>query len=100
MGFLSLGAGTRSWLLEAAAAGTARMNVEMAGAVALAKISGTAKVNTALGEAATYGRFATDDLASILDAAVCKSTTHRTDGKLRWLRALLAGRRSGTPSCP
>ncbi|TFD29343.1 IS21 family transposase, partial [Cryobacterium sp. TMT2-23] len=64
--FLRIGAGAKAWLLEAAAAGTTRMNVKMADAVALAKISGLTAVDEALGEAATYGRFATGDLASIL----------------------------------
>src|SRR5680860_919602 len=77
--FLRLGAGARAWLLEAAAAGTARMNVKMAEAVALAKISGTAPVDTALGEAATYGRFATGDLASILAATGSHGQAHRAD---------------------
>lgn len=66
--FLAIGAGAHTWLLEAAAVGTARMNVKMAEAVALAKISGTARVDEALGQAATYGRFATGDLASLLSA--------------------------------
>ena len=75
--FLGIGAGAHMWLLEAAAAGTARMNMKMAEAVALAKISGIAEVDEALGEAATYSRFATGDLASILGAAVSKGTAHR-----------------------
>lgn len=79
--FLRIGAGAHAWLLEAAAAGTARMNVKMAEAVALAKISGTLQVDQALGTAATYGRFATGDLASILGAAASKATTHRADEK-------------------
>jgi len=66
--FLAIGAGAHAWLLEAAAAGTARMNVKMAEALALAKISGTARVDEALGQAATYGRYATGDLASLLSA--------------------------------
>lgn len=77
--FLRLGAGAHAWLLEAAAAGTARMNVKMAEAVALAKISGTAPVDEALGEAATYGRFATGDLASILAATGSHGPAHRAD---------------------
>lgn len=80
--FLRLGAGAHAWLLEAAAAGTARMNVKMAEAVALAKISGTALVDTALGEAATYGRFATGDLASILAATGSRGPAHRADEKV------------------
>ena len=77
--FLALGAGAHAWLLEAAAAGTTRMNIKMADAVALAKISGTALVDTALGEAATYGRFATGDLASILAATGSHGPAHRAD---------------------
>lgn len=77
--FLALGSGARSWLLEAAAAGTTRMKVKMAEAVALAKISGTAEVDAALGEAAAYGRFATGDLASILGATTSRTTTHKAD---------------------
>ncbi len=79
--FLGIGAGAHAWLLEAAAAGTARMNMKMADAVALAKISGTAQVDAALGEAATYGRFATGDLASILTARVSKTSPNRADEK-------------------
>lgn len=74
--FLGIGHGARTWLLEAAAAGTARMNVKMAEAVALAKIAGAADVNLALGTAALHGRFATGDLPSILNAATTRQTTH------------------------
>jgi len=79
--FLGIGAGAHAWLLEAAAAGTARMNVKMTEAVALAKISGLTEVDEALGEAATYGRFATGDLASILGAVSHRNTTHKADEK-------------------
>ncbi|QUY63577.1 IS21 family transposase [Gulosibacter molinativorax] len=68
--FLGIGAGAEAWLLEAAAVGTSRMRQKMAEAVALAKISGVARVDEALGEAATYGRFATGDLVSFLEAGV------------------------------
>lgn len=77
--FLRIGAGAKAWLLEAAAAGTTRMNVKMADAVALAKISGPTAVDEALGEAATYGRFATGDLASILGSNSSRTLTHRAD---------------------
>jgi len=77
--FLGIGAGAQAWLLEAAAAGTARMNVKMAEAVALAKISGVAAVDEALGAAATYGRFATGDLASILTAATSRAGARTAD---------------------
>lgn len=74
--FLALGDGARTWLLEAAAAGTARMNQKMAEAVTLAKMTSTADVDKALGVAAIHGRFATGDLASILNAVSAPTTTH------------------------
>ena len=77
--FLGIGKGAATWLIEAAAAGTGRINVKMAEAVALAKIAGTEQVDRALGEAALYGRFAHGDLASILNANVRRITTHAAD---------------------
>ncbi|BCW47967.1 hypothetical protein StoSoilB13_03090 [Arthrobacter sp. StoSoilB13] len=77
--FLAIGEGARTWLVEAAAAGTARMNVKMAEAVTLAKIAGTAEVDKALGNAAFHGRFAHGDLASILNAGKPRTTTHSAD---------------------
>jgi transposase len=77
--FLGIGAGAQAWLLEAAAAGTTRMNVKMAEAVALAKMNGVIEVDLALGEAATYGRFATGDLASILEATTCRTPLRQAD---------------------
>jgi transposase len=77
--FLAIGEGARTWLVEAAAAGTARMNVKMAEAVTLAKIAGTAEVDKALGNAAFHGRFAHQDLASILNANIQRTTTHAAD---------------------
>ena len=77
--FLGIGAGAHTWLLEAAAAGTTRMNVKMTEAVALAKISGITEVDEALGVAATFSRFATGDLASILKSATGKRTMHAAD---------------------
>lgn len=74
--FLRIGHGAQAWLLEAAAAGTARMNVKMAEAVTLAKIAGITEVDQALGTAAIHGRFATGDLASILKAATARQVTH------------------------
>lgn len=79
--FLGIGVGAHAWLLEAAAAGTTRMTMKMAEAVAWAKISGTARVDEALEQAATYGRFATGDLASLLGAAIVRGATHRADEK-------------------
>lgn len=66
--FLAIGAGARTWLLEAAAAGAQRINVKMAEAVALAKIAGNDEVDKALGVAAIHHRFAHGDLASLLNA--------------------------------
>ncbi|WP_372697284.1 IS21 family transposase [Arthrobacter sp. JSM 101049] len=97
--FLAIGAGARSWLLEAAAVGTARMNQKMAGAVALAKISGTAPVDEALGTAATYGRFATGDLASIL-AASPRGKAHRADEKTSLAQGTAAWATIGQPGKP
>jgi len=87
---LAIGAGAHAWLLEAAAAGTARMNVKMAEAVALAKISGTAPVDEALGQAATYGRCATGDLASLLSAGSIRPPA-RTAGETSSLAQGTAG---------
>ena len=78
---IGIGTGAHAWLLEAAAAGTARMTVKMAEAVALAKISGLTQVDQALGGAATYGRFATEDLASILGAANHRMASRKADEK-------------------
>lgn len=64
--FLAIGEGARLWLVEAGAAGAARVKVKMAAAVDLARLHGTERVDWALGQAAIYGRFAEDDLASIL----------------------------------
>lgn len=66
--FLVLGEGARLWLIEAASAGTSRVKVKMADAVELARLHGVERVDWALGHAATFGRFADGDLASILAA--------------------------------
>ena len=54
-------------MTEAAAAGTQRMRVKMAAAVATAKLVGGAEVDRALGHAALNSRFGEHDLASILE---------------------------------
>ncbi|MFD4423201.1 IS21 family transposase [Agromyces sp. NPDC058484] len=64
--FLGIGHGAAAWLVEAAAAGTARVNQKMREAVQLARIHGFEVVDEALGTAAAYGRFGTGDLSSIL----------------------------------
>ena len=66
--FLAVGEGARLWLIEAAAAGTARVKVKMAEAVTLARLHGVERVDWALGHAATHQRFAEGDLISILAA--------------------------------
>ncbi len=66
--FGAIGGGARTWLVEAAAAGTSRVKAKMAQAVALARLHGRIRVDRALGHAAMSGRFADGDLASILAA--------------------------------
>lgn len=66
--FLAIGEGARTWLVEAAAAGTSRVKVKMAEAVTLARLHGTDRIDWALGHAAMFCRFAEGDLASILAA--------------------------------
>jgi len=66
--FLALGDGARLWLVEAASAGTSRVKVKMGEAVELAALHGVGRVDWALGHAASFGRFADGDLASILAA--------------------------------
>ena len=65
--FLTLGAGARMWLTEAAAAGTTKMRVKMAEAVALAQLGDPVAVDWALGHAAVHSRFAEADLSSIVN---------------------------------
>jgi hypothetical protein len=66
--FLAIGDGARTWLVEAAAAGTSRVKVKMAEAVTLARLHGPDRVDWALGHAAMFARFAEGDLTSILAA--------------------------------
>ncbi|GII06171.1 hypothetical protein Pta02_81790 [Planobispora takensis] len=65
--FLALGPGAAAWLTEAATCGARRIRPKMAEAIQLAKLHGTAEVDRALGTAAIAGRFAENDLISILD---------------------------------
>ena len=62
-----MGQGAHLWLTEDAAAGTTRMRVKMAAAVATAKLAGGVDVDWARGHAAVNARFGEHDLASILD---------------------------------
>lgn len=77
--FLALGAGARLWLVEAAAAGTARVKVKMRDALELAALHGAERVDCALGHAATFGRFADGDIASILAAHTGGETRTASD---------------------
>jgi transposase len=85
--FLALGEGAALWLVEAAAAGTTKMRVKMAEALALAKLFDPGEVDWALGHAAVHGRFAEADLASILDhhAAGARSSQRHQAGEDRSL---------------
>ncbi|SMY01409.1 Integrase core domain-containing protein [Brevibacterium sp. Mu109] len=74
--FLAIGAGAKTWLAEAAAAGTSRIHQKMAEAVTLAKLAGTGQVDRALGVAAVHQRFAHGDLASLLAAAGHRTGVH------------------------
>jgi hypothetical protein len=65
--FLDLGEGAHDWLIEAGAVGAQRIRSKMARAVELAAVVGAQAVDDALGLAAIAGRFAEDDLASIVD---------------------------------
>ena len=62
--FGAIGGGARTWLVEAAAAGTSRVKAKMAQAVALARLHGQIRVDRALGHAAMSGRFADGDLVA------------------------------------
>jgi transposase len=65
--FLGLGEGAHRWLIEAGAAGAARVRTKMRQAVELARALGAERVDQALGLAAIAGRFGDGDLTSILD---------------------------------
>jgi transposase len=65
--FLGLGEGAHQWLVEAGAVGAQRIRSKMGRAVELAAVMGAGRVDDALGLAAFAGRFADDDLVSILD---------------------------------
>jgi hypothetical protein len=64
--FLALGDGATLYLVEAAAAGTRRLERKMAEAVTLSALHGAEVVDRALGVAAMAGRFAEGDLESII----------------------------------
>jgi len=73
--FLQLGQGAVLWLKEAAAQGTSRIRIKMDHAVSIAKLTGAARVDWALGHAAVHQRFGEGDLASILAANLNPTAT-------------------------
>ncbi|MFM9634549.1 MULTISPECIES: hypothetical protein [Streptomyces] len=64
---MGIGPGAGRWLKEAGPAGGVRIRAKMARAVERATVIGSDQVDQALGPAATAGRFADDDLLSILE---------------------------------
>lgn len=66
--FLAIGDGAARWLVEAGASGTHRISAKMSEAVDLTQTYGVFQVDEALGLAALLGRFAQDDLLSLLNA--------------------------------
>ncbi len=73
--FLQLGEGAVLWLKEAAAQGTSRIRIKMEHAVSIAKLTGAARVDWALGHAAVHQRFGEGHLASILAAHLDPTAT-------------------------
>jgi hypothetical protein len=65
--FVDIGPGAGRWLKEAGPAGAVRIRAKMARAVELTTVLGSGRVDQALGLAAAAGRFADDDLLSILE---------------------------------
>ncbi|MFB6632158.1 hypothetical protein ACFCWY_19890 [Streptomyces sp. NPDC056362] len=65
--FVGIGTGAGRWLKEAGPAGASRIGAKMAHAAELAAVLGSDRVDQALGLAATAGRFAEDDIVSILE---------------------------------
>ena len=66
--FLAIGEGARTWLVEAASAGTSRVKAKMAEAVTLSRLHGPDRLDWALGHAAMFARFGEGDLVSVLEA--------------------------------
>jgi transposase len=65
--FLAIGPGAEAWLIEAASVGAVRIRTKMTRAVELSALLGAPHVDEALALAASAGRFADGDLASICD---------------------------------
>lgn len=73
--FVGIGPGAGRWLKEAGPACAVRIRAKMARAVELATVIGSDQVDRALGLAATAGRFADDDLVSILEHLAASEPT-------------------------
>ena len=72
---MALGDGAEQWLIEAAATGVQRVRTKMTEATELATLVGHDAVDRALGLAAASARFATGDLASIVDHLAYEQTS-------------------------
>ncbi|WP_208639357.1 hypothetical protein [Streptomyces bobili] len=75
---MGIGPGAGGWLKEAGPAGAVRIRAKMARAVELTTVIGSDQVDQvdqALGPAATAGRFADDDLLSILEHLAASKPT-------------------------
>ena len=73
--FLELGPPAEEWLRAAAAAGTPRLQLQLAEALQLARVHGRPTVLGALVRATEFGRFGWDDLRSILAAGTAAPPT-------------------------
>lgn len=95
--FLGIGHGAHAWLIEAAAAGTARMNQKMREAAQLARIHGIDLVDEALGTAAAYGRSTREisPRSSAREPHRSRPVRHQSHGRSR--RAPAAGRAPASP---
>ena len=73
--FLELGPPAEEWLRAAAAAGTPRLQLQLAEVLQLARVHGRPAVLGALVRATQFGRFGWDDLRSILAAGTATPPT-------------------------
>jgi hypothetical protein len=80
--FVGIGPGAGRWLKEAGPAGAVRIRARMARAIELATVLGNGKVDQALGLAAMAGRFADDDLVSILEHIAANQSAGESAGEV------------------
>jgi len=73
--FLELGPAAEQWLRAAAAAGTPRLQLQLAEVLQLARVHGRTSVLGALVRATQFGRFGWDDLRAILAAGTATPPT-------------------------